>query len=256
MIAQNRRTSGAESPRQVLTMLLAFSERRPSLSAGEMAREVGVPLSTAYRYISLLREVGLLQEGPRSTYSVTQRVIPLARAAQAANSLDAICQPVLERLSSTTGEASLIVRRVGHTAMCVALAEANHPIRLSFEIGRPMPLHGGAAAKILLAGLSEKESARYLNTAAAGDDALAGRREALERELEEIRRAGWAQSSGEVDRGIWAAAAAIREGKRIVAALTIACLAHSVDGGRQQEILRLVREAAGDINQHLAKVQL
>ena len=38
------------------------------------------------------------------------------------------------------------------TAMCVALAEANHPIRLSFEVGRPMPLHGGAAAEILAAG--------------------------------------------------------------------------------------------------------
>src|SRR5262252_1878897 len=214
MNAQNRRTSGAESPRKVLTMLLAFNERRPHLSAEEMAREIGVPLSTAYRYISLLREVGLLQEGPQSTYSVTQRVIPLARAAQAANSLDAICQPVLERLSSATGE----------------------------------------AAKILLAGLTEKESARYLNAAAAADAPLAERRALLERELEEIRRTGWAQSSGEVDRGIWAAAAAIREGKRVVAALTIACLAHSVGNARQQEILRLVREAAGGINAHLAKV--
>jgi len=36
-------------------------------------------------------------------------------------------------------------------------------------------------------------------------------RAALEHELEEIRRTGWAQSSGEVDRGIWAAAAAIRD---------------------------------------------
>jgi DNA-binding IclR family transcriptional regulator len=256
MNAQNRRTSGAESPRKVLTMLLAFSERRPNLSADEMAREIGVPLSTAYRYISLLREVGLLQEGPQRTYSVTQRVIPLARAARAANRLDAICQPVLDRLSATTGEASLIVRRVGHTAMCVALAEADHPIRLSFEVGRPMPLHGGAAAKILLAGLSEKESQRYLSAAAATDAPLAERRSTLEHELEEIRRTGWAQSSGEVDRGIWAAAAAIREGKRVVAALTIACLAHSVGSARQQEILGLVREAAGGINIELEKLQL
>jgi DNA-binding IclR family transcriptional regulator len=119
-----------------------------------------------------------------------------------------------------------------------------------------MPLHGGAAAKILLAGLTEKESTRYLNAAAAADAPLAERRTALERELEEIRRTGWAQSSGEVDRGIWAAAAAIREGKRVVAALTIACLAHSVGNARQQEILSLVREAAGGINAHLAKVEL
>ena len=37
---------------------------------------------------------------------------------------------------------------------------------------------------------------------------------------------------------------------------TIACLAHSVGNARQQEILRLVREAAGGINAHLAKVEL
>jgi len=42
----------------------------------------------------------------------------------------------------------------------------------------------------------------------------------------------------------------------VVAALTIACLAQSVGNQRQQDILQLVREAAGGINAHLAKLHL
>ena len=76
-----RRTTGTESSRKVLHTLLAFSEQRPTATAEDLAREVGVPLSSAYRYISLLREVGLIEEGRERTYHLSARIIPLARVA-------------------------------------------------------------------------------------------------------------------------------------------------------------------------------
>jgi DNA-binding IclR family transcriptional regulator len=65
------RVRGAESPRQVLQVLLAFNEHRPDATISELVAVVGVPLSTCYRYVGLLREVGLLEEAERSTYHVT-----------------------------------------------------------------------------------------------------------------------------------------------------------------------------------------
>lgn len=255
MAPPTRRTAGTESSRKVLQTLLAFSEQRPTATAEDLAQAVGVPLSSAYRYISLLREVGLVEEGRERTYHVSARVVPLARAAQSANDLGEITQPVLLRLTRETGEASLVVRRFDDKAVCVSRVESSHPIRLSFEVGHPMPLYGGAAAKVLLAAMPSAERAAYLDRVAAGDADFARDRAALEAELATIVEEGWAESSAEVDKGIWAAAAPIGDGKNIVAALTVAGFAHLIDDAGRARIIGLVRAAASDISESFAKMR-
>jgi DNA-binding IclR family transcriptional regulator len=82
--SNHRHTQGAESPRRALQVLLAFSPARPHATISELAASVGVPLSTCYRYIALLRELGLVDEGERATYHVTAAAKQIAEAAQAA----------------------------------------------------------------------------------------------------------------------------------------------------------------------------
>jgi DNA-binding IclR family transcriptional regulator len=255
MAPPTRRTAGTESSRKVLRTLLAFSEQRPTATAEDLAQAVGVPLSSAYRYISLLREVGLIEEGVERTYHVSARVIPLARAAQQANGLDEIIQPVLRRLARDSGEAALVVRRFDDMAVCVNRVESSHPIRLSFEVGHPMPLRCGAAAKVLLAAMPAEERADYLDRVAASDAEFARQRTSFEAELATIADRGWSESSAVVDRGIWAAAAPISDGENVVAALTVAGLAYLIDDAGRARIIELVRAAAADISGSLAKMR-
>src|ERR1700761_9451817 len=96
LVSQSRhQIRGAESPRRVLQVLLAFNERRPAATISELAAEVGVPLSTCYRYVGLLREVGLLDEGERASYHVTPQIMHVARAARVSNKLSKIARPAL-----------------------------------------------------------------------------------------------------------------------------------------------------------------
>ncbi len=68
--AASAAADAGRSPESSLSRLLAtlglFSTARPSLMADEIAAELGVPQSTAYRYIQELTKVGLLVRLDRS----------------------------------------------------------------------------------------------------------------------------------------------------------------------------------------------
>ena len=57
----NRRTPGTSSARKLITTLLTFTAEHPTPTINELAERVEVPVSTMYRYISLLRETGLVE---------------------------------------------------------------------------------------------------------------------------------------------------------------------------------------------------
>ncbi|HVL55326.1 MAG TPA: IclR family transcriptional regulator [Burkholderiaceae bacterium] len=243
-------TSGAESSRKVLRLLLSFSVDRPIAPVEQLAEEIGVPLSTAYRYVTLLREVGLL-ENAAGGVRISPLAIGLARAAVAANSIVEIARPVLERMRDHSGESALLVRRFGDTAVCIDHAPSSQAVRLSFQPGQPLALHSGASAKLLLASLRDADRDDYLRRLPAllpDPD----RRRALLAELPVIGRRGWAVSEGEVDAGIWAAAAPVSNGRDVVAAVSIAALAYRTPKSSRPNLIELVRAGAAEISSRLS----
>lgn len=249
----NGRTSGAGSSRKVLHLLMSFDENNPRATADQLAQRCGIPLSTAYRYLALLREVGLLEDAAGSSFVVSPRVLSLARASMAAFPLAEIARPILDGTMANSGETSLLLQRVGHNALCVARSESDRPVRLSFDVGRPMPLHRGAAAKILMSTLTRAERDTYFEQMPQGTIAD---RERLETELETIAARGWTTSHGEVDQGIWAAAAAVSDGKRIVAALTAAGLDQNIDDDKRAHILSIVQRRAEELSRRVSELRL
>ena len=70
-MAPSRRTTGVESARKALQLLLCFDASRTRASVAELAKAAGLPLSSAYRHVALLREVGLVEEEGAGLYRVT-----------------------------------------------------------------------------------------------------------------------------------------------------------------------------------------
>src|SRR6266567_1022357 len=77
----------ARRPRRVLAVLQAFTAGQHTLTARDLAERTGIPLPSMYRYIALLRETGLLIGDERGFYHLSARLISLARAAEAAESI-------------------------------------------------------------------------------------------------------------------------------------------------------------------------
>jgi DNA-binding IclR family transcriptional regulator len=252
-VTEGRRTPGAESGRRLLTCLTAFTADRPSPTVAELAAVVGVPASTAYRYVSLLREVGLVEAAGEGTYRLTDRVQALAAAAEAGqDDLASVATPVLKDLRDAIDETVLVVRRGGEFAYCVAREESTHPVRLQFAVGQAMPLHSGSAARVLLAAMQPRARGQYVQS--LRDEGPAARRGLLDASaLDEVHAAGWTESYEEVDEGIWGVAAAITRGSggAVVGALGTAGPLFRLDEARRSVVIEAVRDAAARISEAL-----
>lgn len=250
---RDRRVSGAESARKTLSMLLCFSAERPTWSVFELAEELKFSVSSAYRYMAVLRDVGLLDVAGDNAYRVTERAVGLARAATAATApLIDTALPVMSRLRDHIDETVLVAQRTGTTVYCVDRVESRHPVRLQFDRGQPMPLHHGALARVLLAAMPDRERNDYLRDAIPA--VTAHQRGLLtDGALAEVRATGAAESVGEVDAGIWGAASAIIVDGQVVASIGTAAPLYRMDATRRKKARRLVAIAASEVSESLSQ---
>ena len=85
---------GCEGARRVLALMLTFSADDHTLTARQLAERTGIALPSVYRYLTLLRETGLLAGDERGSYRLSARLIGLARAAEVAESIIDVADPV------------------------------------------------------------------------------------------------------------------------------------------------------------------
>jgi DNA-binding IclR family transcriptional regulator len=121
-----------------------------------------------------------------------------------------LAQPVLDRLARSTGESVQLFVRDHHQRVCIAAAESRNELRTIVEIGAPLPLTAGSAAKVFLAFGPPALTAELLATADRFTPVTpVGER--LERQLATARRRGWASSAGEREPGVGSVSAPIHE---------------------------------------------
>jgi DNA-binding IclR family transcriptional regulator len=224
---------------------MAFSRERHTLTARDLAVATAIPLPSVYRYVALLRDQGLLTGDDRGYYHLSARLIALAGAAEAAETLIDFADPVMRRLSAETGETVILVRLIARSAVCVHRVESTQRLRTSYEPGQPLSLEHGASARLLLASMPAAARREYLAPLARRDNDAAAR---LEEQAAIAGRRGWAVSEEEIDRGVWAAAAAVRDSKGIVAALSVPSPLVRAPAAMQDQLLGKVRAAAEEIN--------
>ena len=237
----------------MLSALLCFSVQKPHWTVAELSEALSVSMPTMYRYVALLREVGLLEPSDSNAYRVSERVIALAHAAQQGrSSLEDIAIPVLTRIRDRVDETVLVARRSRNSAYCVERVESRKPVRLQFHRGQPMSLHLGSMARILLANMPKAERDTYLASVASG---LPSRNAELlsEESLRRVAESGFTQSFEEVDEGIWGAAAAIQRGGQVVAAIGVAAPIYRLNESLRERIIGEVRSGAAELSERLGE---
>jgi DNA-binding IclR family transcriptional regulator len=194
-------------------MLFAFTEQRPQASGKDLAEILGIPIPTVHRYVAMLRDMGLIEEGQRGRYHLTMRVAALGRAARQATPIVDVAEPFMRRLADRLGEAVLLMRLVQGQPVCIHRVETPSRLRLSFEPGQLLPHLRGASVRLLLGGMDPAAREAYVDQALqAGALAPVRGREQFLADIERDAARGWAISDEEIDKGVWAASAAVYEG--------------------------------------------
>lgn len=241
--------AGTQSNERLLTLLDQFSADDPTHSVEELSTAIGVPRSTVYRLVGQLRCHELLERAGTGSYQLGPRAIMMGYIARSTVDLADLWRPGLSELAAASGETALVLRRIGDAAVCVDRIECDHPVRLSFEIGRAMPLHTGAGAKVLLAISPPAARRRYIDGAVPP-----AQRRALRADLERIVSQGFGLSRAEVDPGIWAVAAPIladREGRCL--AISVAVPEYRLEDGRRDALIEHTRAVAERVRARLTQ---
>lgn len=208
--------------RRVARILDSVCAEPHPLSLTELSTRLGEPRSSVHRLLGELIDLGLVVRLD-GVYAPGPRLSTWAQAALHGPDLAQVARPFLERLRDATGESVRLYVRDGDERVCVTALEGTFELRHVIQVGRRLPLHAGAAGKLLLAHADGACVARELERAASTPASpRAPSAERLREELEAIRQAGYALSVGEREEGLSAIAAAVHDHSgSVVAAVSV-----------------------------------
>ena len=212
----NAEAGFSQSLERGLSVLSAFRSGRPLLGVSELGRDVGLSRSTTHRYVATLAALGYLQQDPATKkYRLGPRVLDLGFSAINSMELREIAAPHLRELSDETGYtvnmAILDDLDIVYVDRCRSAQAGQREIDLNLHVGARLPAYCTSLGKVLLAHLPAEERDERLariEFAQRGPNTLTSR-DALELELDLVRRQGYAINNEELAYGLRSVAAPV-----------------------------------------------
>jgi DNA-binding IclR family transcriptional regulator len=162
---------------RALSILGAFTTPRPTPTLAEIAAHTRIAKSTVLRMLASLQHAGMVLRLPDGRYALGATVERLQRVRAASVSLESLVMPVLRDLAASTGESASYYVRQGDQRLCLFRVDSPRPVRDHLQAGALLPLHRGAAGRVLLA-FSGARGAPYAGIRRSGVAVLAGDRDA------------------------------------------------------------------------------
>lgn len=176
--------------------VLILLNRRDSLSASELARELKIPRATVYRILETLTEKGLIdQHNVDQRYRITQKVRVLSDGFTDEDHIAHLSRPFLKRVTRKLSWPVAIVTVSGVDLVIRDNTDDLSPLAIeNFSSGYRMPILHTASGICILAYMSSARRNVILDTLAEmgrTHDKIVHQRELLKRKFSEIRHRGF-----------------------------------------------------------------
>ena len=247
------------SVQKALRLLAAFSIARPELSLAELAHETGLSVSTAHRLLATLEVESFIERVPGSArYRLAIKVFELGSVVLQRMELNVVGTPILARLATKTEETTYLSVLSSDTVLCLARIEGVRHSRSQFlAAGRHLPLHAGAASKVLLAHLPQERVRQLLShhTLEAFTDRTITDPDQFMMMLPEVSEQGYALSEEEITKGLVAIAAPIWDQTgQVISAISLSGAEDRFGPETRPLLVDQVKEAAYQISFRLGFV--
>jgi DNA-binding IclR family transcriptional regulator len=235
--------------------VLEILAREGSAGVSEVAAEIGVHKSTAFRLLAALEERDLVeQNSERGKYQLGFGVLRLASAIPARLDMVRQAGPVVDDLAQRFDETINLAVLREHYSVHVQQGLGSAAVASQNWVGQLTPLHATSSGKILLANLDEEQVDSVLATAGleAFTEHTITSRKTLMTQLAEARKTGFATVFEEFETGLNAAAVPVRDHTgAVVGALSASGPAYRFDRARIEEIADDLKEGGARISQRL-----
>jgi DNA-binding IclR family transcriptional regulator len=246
---------GIQSLERAFAILEEVARNKEGINLVDLSKAVRLHNSTAFHLVKTMVQLGYISQARDSKrYRIGANLFTLAAGALEENTLLAVATPVLETLTRETGEAGHFAIRSGDDIVVIARTAGSGLLQMVDRTGAQRPAHATALGKVLLAALSDDQVRQLL-----GPEPLRKftpktivERDALLREIEEVRRKGIAYDDGEFDPEIRCVAVPVHDfAGRVAGAVGISGAVWRLSLQSLQEKARLVREGARRLSAEL-----
>lgn len=210
--ARPDRSGGVQSLDRAFGLLELMAAAGGDVALSELAASSGLPLPTIHRIVRTLVASGYVRQLPSRRYALGPRLIGLGDAAS--RMLGAWARPQLADLVDELGETANMAMLDGDAVVYVAQVPSRHAMRMFTEVGRRVPAHCTGVGKALLARLPTAQVRALLARTgmAAQTEHTITEPDRFVRELERIRRQGYAVDDAEQELGVRCVAVAVPGG--------------------------------------------
>ena len=251
--SSSARQGGVQSVDRAVAILDLLAERSAA-GVTEIADAIGVHKSTASRLLASL-EAGRLVEQTTHRGSFRLGFGLMRLAAPVSGRMDVTREglPVLEALAAEVGETVNLAVLRGTDVVNLEQVRGPATITTVNWVGQPTPLHATSSGKVLLAAFAPDDLAAFLaRPLPRFTPQTITEAPELERELVRVREQGYARTTEELELGLDAVAAPVRDaGGRVVAAISVSGPVYRLDAARMAEVAPAVVAAAADLSRRL-----
>jgi DNA-binding IclR family transcriptional regulator len=250
----NAPAGGVQSVDRAISVLEILAQRGEA-GVSEVAAEIEVHKSTAFRLLGALEARGLVEQaGERGKYRLGFGIVRLAGAVTGRIDITQQGRPVCERLAEEIGETVNIAVMQEQYAINLYQVRGPGAVTAHNWVGQLTPLHATSSGKILLAHLPAKERAALLTNAGmkkVTPHTITAKTK-LEKNLVAARERGYAFTLEELEIGLHAMAAPVRNRDgEVIAALSASGPSYRFTEERLHELSPVLLKGAAEISHRM-----
>ncbi|UUZ78819.1 IclR family transcriptional regulator [Paenibacillus sp. P26] len=196
--------SGVISKAICILDILVPQGSEKEMSVTEISRELDMPVQSVHRIlVSLARHGFVAQNGKTKKYKLGLSVMKYGFLMWDSLMLRSVARPFMEELCQKTNETVYLATRENEEGVYIDSIDSPQILKISEPIGLRLPLFIGASNRIILAYLPQKTRDQLLSKVdwSSVPSLKPLNREYIEKEIETIRKQGFAMTSGEATDG-------------------------------------------------------
>jgi DNA-binding IclR family transcriptional regulator len=245
-VREPARPTGSQAIDRAAGLLRQVVDASEAVTFSELAARSGLAKSTTSRILLALERNGLVRREASGAFRPGDAFVRYALRSNTESELVAMARPYLERLGESTRET--INLGVAHHAMVEQIAQVDSRYVLGGTnwLGRTEPLHCTALGKVLVAfGAVELPPGRLGRMTPK----TITRRGALDEELAEVRRRGYAVADEELESGLVAVAAPVfSDGRSAIASISVSAPSSRLGPSRLGDVAARCAAEAGALS--------
>jgi IclR family acetate operon transcriptional repressor len=253
-VTQPNASNNVRAVERALQILGCFDDKHTERGVSDIAQAVGLHKATTHRIVTTLVSYGYLERAENGQrYRLGMRLANLGFLVMRRMDLRREAMPIMTELASRLDETcDLSVYNRGEVYF-IEVVQGSRALTVAAAVGRSLPIHATASGKVILAFVPDAESEAALDEPMVAHTHRTITRPAeLRRQLEVVREQGFAVDDEELELGVRAVSAPVRDREgNVIGALSVTCPTSRLPLNRVPSVGDEIRQAADAISARL-----